>query len=85
MFVSVRDADKRLDPAARRARCATLGFELVATSGTARALDNAGIPVERVNKVHEGRPHVVDLIKNREVELIINTPSRPPASAATTA
>ena len=44
-------------------------------SGTARALNNSGIPAGRVFKVHEGRPHVVDLIKNREVTLIINTPS----------
>ena len=43
--------------------------------GTARALQNAGIPVERVYKIHEGRPHVLDLVVNREVRLIINTPS----------
>jgi carbamoyl-phosphate synthase large subunit len=52
-----------------------MGFEIVATSGTARALQNAGIPVERVFKIHEGRPHVLDLVVNREVRLIVNTPS----------
>ena len=51
-----------------------MGFTLVATGGTYQALQRHGIPSERVNKVHEGRPHVVDLIKNREVDLIINTP-----------
>ncbi len=72
--MSVRDEDKRLIvPLADRLHA--LGFELVATSGTARALQNAGIPVQRVFKVHEGRPHVLDLIVNREVRLVINTPS----------
>ena len=49
------------------------GFELVATEGTAASLSAAGLPVERVNKVKEGRPHVVDKIKNDEFDLIINT------------
>ncbi|HEX5053371.1 MAG TPA: carbamoyl-phosphate synthase large subunit [Planctomycetota bacterium] len=74
VFVSVRDEDKRLIvPLIDRLH--GLGFEIVATSGTARALKNAGIPVQRVFKVHEGRPHVLDLVVNREVRLIINTPS----------
>ncbi|HEB51723.1 MAG TPA: carbamoyl-phosphate synthase large subunit [bacterium] len=74
VFVSVRDEDKRLIlPLIDR--MAGLGFDIVATSGTARALQNAGIPVERVFKIHEGRPHVLDLVVNREVRLIINTPS----------
>jgi len=74
VFVSVRDEDKRVIlPLVDR--IAGLGFEIVATSGTARALQNAGIPVERVFKIHEGRPHVLDLVVNREVRLIINTPS----------
>lgn len=51
----------------------TAGFELVATEGTAATLDAAGLPVERVNKVKQGRPHVVDRIKNDEFVLIINT------------
>ena len=50
-----------------------LGFEVVATSGTAKMIEAAGLPVRRVNKVTEGRPHVVDMIKNDEVTLIINT------------
>ena len=74
VFVSVRDEDKRLIlPLVDR--IASLGFEIVATSGTARALQNAGIAVQRVFKIHEGRPHVLDLIVNRECRLIINTPS----------
>ena len=49
-----------------------LGFKLFATSGTARAIGAAEVPVTRVNKVTEGRPHIVDMIKNREIQLIIN-------------
>jgi carbamoyl-phosphate synthase large subunit len=74
VFVSVRDEDKRLIvPLIDRLH--GLGFAIVATAGTARALQNAGVPVERVLKIHEGRPHVLDLVLNREVRLIINTPS----------
>ncbi|MBM4061593.1 MAG: carbamoyl-phosphate synthase large subunit [Planctomycetes bacterium] len=74
VFVSVRDEDKRIVvPLIDRLH--QLGLEIVATSGTARALQNAGVPVHRVFKVHEGRPNVVDLLVNREVRLIINTPS----------
>ncbi len=71
-FVSVRDPDKaRLLPLAR----ALLGhgFSLVATGGTAKVLNDAGFPCERVNKVAEGRPHIVDLIKNGEIVYIVNT------------
>src|SRR5262249_58427733 len=53
---------------------AALGYELLATDGTWRAVKSAGIPCERVNKVGEGRPHIVDLIKNREIALVLNTP-----------
>jgi carbamoyl-phosphate synthase large subunit len=74
IFVSVRDEDKRV-VMPLVARLHALGFQIVATSGTARALANAGVPVERVFKVHEGRPHVLDLLLNHEVRLIINTPS----------
>ena len=74
VFVSVRDEDKRLIVSII-ARLQALGFEIVATSGTARALDNAGVTVERVFKIHEGRPNVLDLIANHEVRLIVNTPS----------
>jgi carbamoyl-phosphate synthase large subunit len=74
VFVSVRDEDKRLIvPLVDRLHA--LGFEIVATGGTARTLQTAGIPVQRVMKIHEGRPHVLDLVVNREVRLIINTPS----------
>jgi carbamoyl-phosphate synthase large subunit len=53
---------------------AQLGYELFATDGTWRALKSNGVKVTRVNKVHEGRPHIVDMIKNREIDLILNTP-----------
>jgi len=71
-FLSVRDADKvaTIDVARELAR---LGFELVATRGTASALAAAGLQVTPVNKVTEGRPHIVDSIKNGEIALIINT------------
>ncbi|MGX5218175.1 carbamoyl-phosphate synthase large subunit [Pseudomonas segetis] len=71
-FISVRDDDK--PQAADVARdLIALGFEVVATAGTAKVIEAAGLPVRRVNKVTEGRPHVVDMIKNDEVTLIINT------------
>jgi carbamoyl-phosphate synthase large subunit len=71
-FISVRDADK--DEARVLARAlVTLGFEITATRGTAKALAAAGIPCQVVNKVLEGRPHVVDMIKNDAISLIINT------------
>ena len=73
VFVSVKSSDKRtVIPEART--LAGLGYELLATDGTYRALRSHGIPVERVNKVHEGRPHIVDMIKNREIDLVLNTP-----------
>ncbi|HPA01672.1 MAG TPA: carbamoyl-phosphate synthase large subunit, partial [Chiayiivirga sp.] len=71
-FVSVRDPDKaRLLPLARM--LIDHGFSLVATGGTAKVLGDAGVPCERVNKVVEGRPHIVDLIKNGEIVYIVNT------------
>jgi carbamoyl-phosphate synthase large subunit len=73
VFLSVKNSDKRTVVAEART-LAALGYELVATDGTWRALKSAGIPVSRVNKVHEGRPHIVDTIKNREIDLILNTP-----------
>ncbi|MEM1114560.1 MAG: carbamoyl-phosphate synthase large subunit [Pseudomonadota bacterium] len=71
-LISVRDADK---PGVVKVagQLAELGFDLVATSGTAKALEEAGLEVRRVNKVLEGRPHIVDMIKNDEADLIINT------------
>ena len=71
-FISVREDDKPFVVGVARDLVA-LGFEVVATAGTAREIEAAGLPVRRVNKVTEGRPHVVDMIKNDEVTLIINT------------
>jgi carbamoyl-phosphate synthase large subunit len=71
-FVSVRSGDKpRAVEVARGLH--ELGFSLVATRGTAAAIAAAGIPVSAVNKVQEGRPHVVDMLKNGEIALVINT------------
>jgi len=71
-FVSVRDADKmRLVKLARDLWAR--GFRLVGTRGTCDALIAAGVPCQRINKVQEGRPHIVDLIKNDEVAFIVNT------------
>jgi carbamoyl-phosphate synthase large subunit len=72
VFLSVRDADKpRLVSLARG--LVSRGFRLVATGGTCDALIAAGVPCQRINKVREGRPHVVDLIKNDEITFIVNT------------
>ncbi|WP_017668459.1 carbamoyl-phosphate synthase large subunit [Sandarakinorhabdus sp. AAP62] len=72
VFISVKDSDKpQIMDAARD--LVSLGFELVATSGTEAALKAAGIPVTAVNKVAEGRPHIVDRIKDGEIALIFNT------------
>jgi len=71
-LISVRDADKAAAVDVAR-RLVTRGFTLAATGGTATALENAGLTVRRVNKVAEGRPHIVDLIKNDEAAIIINT------------
>ena len=72
VFISVRNHDKPKAVEAARALY-ELGFGLVATRGTAAAIAAAGLPVTTVNKVTEGRPHVVDMIKNGEVSLVINT------------
>jgi len=72
VFLSVRDADKPRVAAVAR-RLLEQGFELYATRGTAAVLAAAGVPCQRINKVAEGRPHIVDMIKNDEVSLIINT------------
>ena len=72
IFMSVKDKDKsHTVDIARKLR--ELGFKLVATKGTAGYLHDHGIEVEMINKVMEGRPHVVDLIKNKEINFIINT------------
>ncbi|MFN4089798.1 MAG: carbamoyl-phosphate synthase large subunit [Alphaproteobacteria bacterium] len=72
VFVSVRDRDKEaiIEPSRRLVE---MGFRLLATSGTARTLETAGLPVGRINKVLEGRPHIVDTMKNGEVTLVFNT------------
>lgn len=72
VFISVRDADKHR--AAKVAKMlAEQGFAIIATRGTARALAAAGMHCEVVNKVNEGRPHIVDMIKNNEIQFIVNT------------
>ena len=71
-LLSVRERDKP-GAVALGGRLIGYGFTLVATDGTARALADAGIACRRVNKVREGRPHIVDMIKNDEIDLIVNT------------
>jgi len=71
-FISVRDRDKPGAVGLAR-KLIERGFEVLATDGTARALKEAGIACRRVNKVREGRPHIVDMIKNDEIDLIVNT------------
>ncbi|WP_419811850.1 carbamoyl-phosphate synthase large subunit [Bacterioplanoides sp.] len=71
-FVSVRDADKDGVVAVAKG-LVECGFKLVSTAGTCQLLQDSGIDVERVNKVTEGRPHIVDMIKNDEIALIVNT------------
>jgi carbamoyl-phosphate synthase large subunit len=74
VFISVSDAHK--SEVAEVARSfAELGFELVATTGTAAVLEKAGLKVRRVHKLTEGRPNTIDLLKNREIQLVINTPA----------
>ena len=72
VFVSVRDADKpRVLEAIRL--LVSLGFGIIATSGTQRYLAEQGVPASKINKVLEGRPHIVDAIKNGGVQLVFNT------------
>jgi carbamoyl-phosphate synthase large subunit len=73
IFLSVNDRDKRqIGPLGKALK--ELGFRLLATRGTAAALEAAGIEAEPVFKVNEGRPNIVDLVKTRKIDLIINTP-----------
>jgi carbamoyl-phosphate synthase large subunit len=72
VFISVKNADKPKAVKVAQGLHA-LGFKVVATRGTAAAIQEAGIPVILVNKVAEGRPHIVDMLKNGEVSLVINT------------
>ena len=72
VFVSMREEDKpRIVPSIRLLQ--KLGFEIVATSGTQRFLAEQGVTATRINKVLEGRPHVVDAIKNGGIQLVFNT------------
>jgi carbamoyl-phosphate synthase large subunit len=71
-FVSVKEADKQGIVGVAR-DLAALGFKLIATRGTARVLAEAGIQVDLVNKVTEGRPDIADLLKNDKIDLIVNT------------
>jgi carbamoyl-phosphate synthase large subunit len=71
-FISVKNADKpRVVEVSKM--LAELGFELVATRGTAAALTAAGVKVATVNKVAEGRPHIVDMLVNDEIDIVVNT------------
>jgi carbamoyl-phosphate synthase large subunit len=74
VFITVTDTDKAA-ATQLAARLHDVGFEVVATGGTAMAIERMGVPVRRINKLHEGSPHVLDLIGKRECDLVINTPS----------
>lgn len=71
-FISVREVDKVAVTSIAK-DLANLGFELLATRGTQKALTEAGVDCQIVNKVAEGQPHIVDMIKNDEINLIVNT------------
>src|SRR5665213_2819864 len=74
IFISVSDEHKK-EVAAVAKSFSDLGFEIVATSGTATILEKAGLKVQRILKLLEGRPNVIDLLKNKEIKFVINTPS----------
>ena len=74
VFISVSDAHKNKIAEIGR-QFVELGFELVATGGTATVLEKAGLKVDRIFKISEGRPNAVDLLKNKELQLVVNTPS----------
>jgi carbamoyl-phosphate synthase large subunit len=74
VFISVSDMHKK-DVAAVAKQFAALGFELVSTGGTATVLEKAGLKVQRIFKLTEGRPNAIDLLKNKELQMVINTPS----------
>ena len=72
VFISVKDADKpKILPAMKK--LIDMGFKLVATGGTQRYFEDKGVPSTKINKILEGRPHVVDAIKNGEIQLVLNT------------
>jgi len=74
VFMSVSDAHKE-HVAEVGKQFADLGFELIATNGTANVLEKAGLKVQRIYKLAEGRPNAIDLLKNKEIQLVINTPA----------
>jgi carbamoyl-phosphate synthase large subunit len=74
IFISVSDMHKEEAVEVAR-KFSDLGFEFISTSGTAAVLEKAGLKVEKIFKLAEGRPNAVDLLKNREIQLVINTPS----------
>jgi carbamoyl-phosphate synthase large subunit len=78
VFISVREADKPATVEVAK-KLHDLGFTILATRGTASLIAAAGVPVIVVNKVAEGRPHIVDMIKNGEVKFIINTVDSKPS------
>jgi carbamoyl-phosphate synthase large subunit len=78
VFISVREADKQGTVEVAK-NLHNLGFTILATRGTASVISAAGVPVTMVNKVAEGRPHIVDMIKNGEVNLIVNTVDSKPS------
>ncbi len=71
-FVSIKDADKPAFVEVAK-RLVGMGFAVMATSGTARYLEERGLTVRLINKVQEGRPHIVDAMKNGDVDLVFNT------------
>jgi carbamoyl-phosphate synthase large subunit len=74
VFVSVKDADKdKVYPVVKQLH--EMGFEVLATQGTSQYLKDLGIPNTPVKKIAHGRPHVIDHIKNGDIQLVINTPS----------
>ena len=74
VFISVSDAHKK-QVAAVAKEYTDLGFEIISTAGTAKVLQEEGIKVQQIHKLSEGRPNAVDLLKNREIQLVINTPA----------
>ena len=80
VFLTVTDADKAA-AVGIAAQLHDLGFRIVATAGTARAIARMGIPVERINKIADGSPHVVDWIERGDVDLVVNTPTGTEARA----
>lgn len=73
VFFSIKDDDKTDEMKEAATNLVALGFQIVATSGTSKWLSGVGIPCEKVNKVYEGRPNIVDHLKNAEIKLVINT------------